>query len=638
MSRRTTPSGALENLKREAKRWLKALRANDAEARARLERTVPTPPAIPTLRDVQYALAREHGFTGWSALKGELTAAASGERPVIADYERKAANLLEAYRTGTPEAMERHWRDTWHRRSWDTMRRYVQLDLGKRTEEAGGDGEITLDDARQWIARDHGFESWSALTSYVHSLPAGKRMIAARPIRISDAESDVWTRDWDEAIELLRSGRYTAVDAHGQMTEELLERVVGIDHVTTLALSGSTALTDGSLRPLARMPRLRELNLSGCPISDRGLEVMPDLPALVRLELSGTDITDAGAAFLRRCARLAHIDLSGTHTGDEAVRALAGMSGLTHFKSGRNVTDRGLPFLHEFPVFKSWRGGAVSLGLLSPEVEPNLLHLRGTFTDRGMRHLAGLDGLFGLNIDDAGLPVTAAGLAPLAALPNLGLLAFDATDDAMPYIAAMPRLRFLICQDTLASDDGFQALSRSRSIEYLWGRRCYNLRSRGFRALASMPALRSLSVSCRNVDDSALAALPEFPALRELMPMDVPDDAFRHIGRCDRLESLILMYCRDTGDVATEHVLGLKQLTDYFASYTRITDRTPEMLARLPSLERIELFACAGVTNAGIGALARSPSLREIRLSAMQHVSRQATSGFPTRIRVRHTP
>ena len=98
----------------------------------------------------------------------------------------------------------------------------------------------------------------------------------------------------------------------------------------------------------------------------------------------------------------------------------------------------------------------------------------------------------------------------------------------------MPRLRFLGCQDTIAGDDGFESLGRSRSIEYIWGRRCHNLRSRGFRALARMPTLRGLSVSCLNVADEAVAALPEFPALRELMPMDIPDAGYRHIGKCER--------------------------------------------------------------------------------------------------------
>jgi hypothetical protein len=68
MSRQLTTASTLENLKREAKRWLKALRAKDDGARTRLERAHPSAPAQPALRDVQHALAREHGFEGWTAL------------------------------------------------------------------------------------------------------------------------------------------------------------------------------------------------------------------------------------------------------------------------------------------------------------------------------------------------------------------------------------------------------------------------------------------------------------------------------------------------------------------------------------------------------------------------------------------
>lgn len=62
----------LESLKKEAKRWMKALRADEAAARARFARVHPNPPAAPTLRDVQFALARERGFSGWAELKAEI--------------------------------------------------------------------------------------------------------------------------------------------------------------------------------------------------------------------------------------------------------------------------------------------------------------------------------------------------------------------------------------------------------------------------------------------------------------------------------------------------------------------------------------------------------------------------------------
>ena len=139
------------------------------------------------------------------------------------------------------------------------------------------------------------------------------------------------------------------------------------------------------------------------------------------------------------------------------------------------------------------------------------------------------------------------------------------------------------------------------------------------------------------MDDVGLSALPRFPALRELMPMDVPDDGYRHIGRCDRLESLVLMYCRETTDAATEHLTQLSKLTKYFASYNRITDRTPEILSGLPSLEDVTFDTCAGLTNAGIAALARLPRLRQLRVSGMPRVTPDVSAAFAAHVRVSHS-
>jgi hypothetical protein len=272
--------------------------------------------------------------------------------------------------------------------------------------------------------------------------------------------------------------------------------------------------------------------------------------------------------------------------------------------------------------------------LMAFNPDPNFLLLRGPITDKGLGSLKGLDGLFALNLDGDKLAVTAAGLRGLAELPHLGFLGFDATDELMPIIAAMPRLRKLMCQDTKASDERFVALSRSQTIEYIWGRRCYNLQGRGFAALATMPALRGLVVSCKNVDDSALSALPRFPALKEFMTMDVPEDGFRHVGQCNRLEALWCMYCTDTGDIATSHLAGLTSLTTYAAFSSRITDQSLKILGRLPNLERLTFEHCTQITNAGLAALATLPRLREVRLEGSPLVTREGAMMFPTHVRV----
>ena len=633
---------SLESLKKEAKRWFDALLRDIPEARTRFERAVPNALTKPNLRDVQRALALEHGFSGWTELKHKLTASAEETTRALAQFEDMADALLLAYRTGAPAAMERHWALTWHRRNFQAMRAYVQLDLGRQAGAVDQNDDITLDEARFLVAREHGFERWDALVKYYSSMPWQSSLITTKPIRLLAAEmvgdeSSTWhSRDWNAVVARLQESDAAGIDAEGQMNDAMLADLSRIEHISTLKLGGSKSVTDAGVFHLSRLSRLRHLDLSGTSITDHGLEVLRALPELETVSLAWTGVTDAGVAHLAACERLSNVNLQATSSGDGALRALAGKAHLRQLRTGNAVTDAGLALLHEFPIFRTWHGGQPEMGLLSYDAGPNYLLVRGSLTDRGMTQLEGLAGLFALNLDAAGLGITAAGLAPLVGLPNLGWLAFNATDDAMPYIARMPRLRFLGCQDTVAGDDGFVSLSQSQSIEYIWGRRCHNLRTRGFAALAQMPALRGLSVSCKNVTDAGVAELPKFRALRELMPMDVPDEGYRHIARCEALESLVLMYCRETSDAATEHIVRLPQLKSYFASYTRITDRTPELLSHMDSLERITLDGCAGVTNAGLAHLARLPRLRELQVSGPQ-ITSDIVSNFPSRIRIVHS-
>jgi hypothetical protein len=391
------------------------------------------------------------------------------------------------------------------------------------------------------------------------------------------------------------------------------------------------------------MPQLQDLELGGptSPITDRGLEALRHLAELRRFQTCWTQgISDAGAANLAFCDHLESVNLLGTRTGDGAIQALTGKRYLRRFKTGRGVTDAGLRFFQQFPIFKKWHGGEIKYGLMSAEAEPNHLLIDGAFTDTGLAGMAGLDGLFALTFFWHCPAFTAAGLEPLKQLSNLGFLGCQdehCDDEAMRHIAAIPRLRMLMGQGAVASDDGFAALSSSETIEYIWGRECPNLAGRGFAALASMPALRGIAISCKNVDDASLGALPQFPALRELMPMDVPDAGFRHVGRCDNLEGLWCMYCRETGDAATEHVAGLSRLKTYYAGKTRITDRSLEILGRMGSLERLEFWQCAGLTDAGMAHLAALPRLREISLDGLPNVTREAVALFPADVRVNYS-
>ncbi len=553
----------------------------------------------------------------------------------LAAFEEKAAALLDAYTLGTPEALERHYALTWHRRAWKAMREYVQLDLGKRPATPGDDVPLTIDDARLHVALDHGFATWHNLVAEVGAWPS-QAVMAHSPVRVRESSSDdapliIETRNWNDALAALADHPGAVLDGGGQVSDRVLEQIAEFESLEQLHLGNCKALTDDGIAHLARLPRLRVLDLSQTGVTDRGLAVLRELTQLERLQLVFTRVTDAGLDNLRHCDSLERLDLLWTNTGDGAIRALADKPKFREFISGNLVGDEGLAALRDIPAF---RDGLVNDGArIAGDRAPNELVLRGGFTDDGLAHFRQLNGLAQLGLHDCS--ISERGIAHLAAMPSLLKLSCDATDAWMPIIAAMPALRALDSQDTSAGDEGFTALAASRTIEKLWLRRCHNLRDRGFRAIAAMPALHTFSGSCLNVSDNAIALLPEFPVLRDLMPMDVPDAGYRHIGRCTALDVLTLMYCRNTTDAATEQLTNLT-LRNYFNSYTTITDRTPEILSHMDSLEKLTFSACNELTNAGIAALTRLPNLKRLDASGLQ-LTPDVASKFAPRVRVRVT-
>ncbi len=558
-----------------------------------------------TLAEAQFSAARKYGFENWAALKHYIEAL----RPSLEKYETLARELAAAYSAGDMQAIrEINWRNGTSF-VWEREPEKMQRKLRRWFASAARTVALALEDARELVARANGYDHWRDFASQL-GRPQFHFDAEERRLHLRGRYSD---RDWDEICSA--AGGVTRLQAAGMEDE-------GVAH-------------------LSRLPQLEEVEL-GSPrgvLTDRGLEVLRALPRLKRVSLGWLPgITDAGIAHLAACEQLESVDLMGTPTGDGAIGVLMGKPELSRLKTGRNVTDAGLALLHGFPAFKIWQGGDVEYGLLSPDAGPNHLLIDGPFTNAGIAGLVGLDGLFGLSFFWHCSGIAGDGLEPLRHLPSLGMLGCEGKlcdDTAMRHIAAMPRLRMLMAQGTVASDAGFEALSASASIEYIWGRECPNLTGRGFAALATMPALRGIAVSCKNVDDAALALLPRFPALRELTPIGVTDDGFRHIGRCEQLERLTCMYCRDTGDAATEHIAGLPNLKSYYAGETRITDRSPEILGRMDSLEKIEFWNCPGLTDAGVAHLARLPKLREIAMDNLSGVSRAVLKLFPPHVRVR---
>jgi hypothetical protein len=629
----------MDALRKQAKRWLRALRAGEAEARARLERAHPAAPPQPVLRDVQHALAREYGYESWLHLKRahEETARAAAAADTPEAYDRVVGNLLLAFNEKDAAALARlnavrgtsFTDDDLIALIWGRVYAYRQR------RGRGAEPYLLPEEARTLVAQNAGYPSWDALTAPKESRPA--RMPAYEfdphdnqivPRRMMD------DAEWDAFFDEIRERRITTVDFGGQVTDAQMALVARLDHVTRLRINGARMLTDAGMRELARMPQLQHLELNQYPggrFTDEGLAVLRHLPALRVFSMTWQrGITDAGVRHLEACDALEHVDVMGTETGDALIAAMAGKPHLTLLHTGRLVTDAGLARLRDVP--------RLAAPPATPDGGADLL-IDGPFTNAGFAHVGALHGVAKLDLFWHVKAITSAAFAHLTRLPHLATLGADdhlSDDDAMGHFAAIPGLRSLRAQGSTATDAGFEALSRSATLEGFWGRTCPHFGSRGFIAFSRMPALRSLGISCDNVDDAALGRLPAFPSLRELTPIGVKDDGFRHVGRCERLERLTCMYCRDTTDAATAHVTGLP-LKSYYAGLTQITDRSLELLGGMDTLEQIEFFECAHITDDGLPALARLPRLREVSVSGSPRVTHAGMRVFPARVRSRYS-
>lgn len=573
----------------------------------------------------------------------------------ITPYEQLAEQLATAYSTADAAAIRQINFQYGAAFPWDHDPAKMQQRLPGWYVATKRTFDLALEDARQVVARIHGFASWHTFAGRFRETPQDPRTLRlginnTPPFFKIDWKKNelhmqglVGEKEWEYIFSVMKEYQITALHS-AVLTDTAMKRLSALSHVTRLNMGSATRLSDEGFRQLAHMPQLQQLELGGwhCPVTDQGLHALRELVNLEKFHLNWAQrVSDAGVAHLSFCEQLQEVNLLGSTTGNGAIAAMAGKAYLHSFKTGSRVTDAGLAMLHQLPVFSTWQHKEMKYSLMSNDPGPNHLLIDGPFTDRGLASLRGLDGLFGLSFFWHSPAFTSEGIGVLSSLTHLGFLGCEGErcdDAAMQQINKLPHLRMLMAQGTVATDDGFVALSESKSIEYIWGRECPNLTGLGFRALATMPALRGLAVSCKQVDMEALATLPYFPAFKELMPMDVTDEGFEFIGQCRQLEALWCMYCRDTTDVATGHLTRLQRLKKYYAGASQITDKSLELLSTLPSLGELRFWNVSGITDAGLAALLRLPNLRSVGLEGLPNITPEGVSKFPDQVQVDYFP
>lgn len=191
--------------------------------------------------------------------------------------------------------------------------------------------------------------------------------------------------------------------------DEGLQYLEGLESLEELDLS-ETIVTDESLKYLARLGRLRVLNLTFTDVTDAGLQHLNALDALEELDLMGTAVTGDTFKYLAKLKSLRSLRLAFTPVSDTGLKQLGGLQRLEYLDlMGTKVTDDGLEYL-------------VGLGRL------RFLRLVDTpITDAGLKHLMAMSDLRELEIQDT--TVTEQGAAELQqALPKLKITLGDLSE------------------------------------------------------------------------------------------------------------------------------------------------------------------------------------------------------------------
>ena len=123
-------------------------------------------------------------------------------------------------------------------------------------------------------------------------------------------------------------------------------------------VTGGIQLTDLGVAKLAKLTKLRRLDISGARITPVGLNVLKSLPQLERLSLwNCTALDDSAAPQLAAAPKLTMLDLSYTSAGDATLKSLATLPNLKLlYLTDTKVTPAGVEaFRKQKPAsFVSW--------------------------------------------------------------------------------------------------------------------------------------------------------------------------------------------------------------------------------------------------------------------------------------------
>ena len=288
------------------------------------------------------------------------------------------------------------------------------------------------------------------------------------------------------------------------LNDEMAATLSGLNGLTSLALT-NTVINDVTVEMIVKsFPDLIDLDLSSNTNMTSGVvKIVSGMGQLQRLTLVQNQVNDIGAQRLSKLQELRALDLRGNmEAGDmalEVVAALPKLTGLKHRSTA--VTDSGLEYLSHNQTLES------------------LLMQDFAVTDQSGPHLAKLGKLSQLEVfrcqqfgTEGVLALKGMGLTrmTLRDLPNIDDRAMEVFDD-------LPKLKRLYLHEIASvSDSGLKHLAAQKSLELLDIWTVPQMTDATVDVIATLPALKELSIRATAITDASLDKLLAMPSLQTL--------------------------------------------------------------------------------------------------------------------------
>ncbi len=288
------------------------------------------------------------------------------------------------------------------------------------------------------------------------------------------------------------------------LNDEMAATLSSLKSLKSLALI-NTVINDVTVEMIAKsFPNLIDLDLSSNTNMTSGVvKIVSGMSQLQRLTLVQNQVNDIGAQRLSKLQELRSLDLRGNmEAGDmalEVVAALPKLTGLKHRSTA--VTDSGLEYLSHNQTLES------------------LLMQDFAVTDQSGPHLAKLGKLSQLEVfrcqqfgTEGVLALKGMGLTRLTLrdLPNIDDRAMEVFDD-------LPKLKRLYLHEIASvSDSGLKHLAAQKSLELLDIWTVPQMTDATVDVIATLPALKELSIRATGITDASLNKLMAMPTLQTL--------------------------------------------------------------------------------------------------------------------------